>query len=124
MEIKPIRSEDDHDEVLREIERLWGATSGTPESDKLEVLLTLAEAWEEKHHAVPLPDPASAIRFRLEQLGLDQRALIDVIGSRSRVHEVMKGDRPLTLNMIRRLVSTFNIPAEVLIQESHPRQAG
>lgn len=117
MEIKPIRTEEDHEAALAEIERLWGAAEGTPEGDRLDVLLTLAEAWEQKHYAMPLPDPISAIQFRLEQLGLDQRALIGLLGTRSRVHEILKGDRPLTLAMIRRLVATFGIPAEALIQE-------
>lgn len=124
MEIKPIRSEADHDAALQEIAALWGASEGTPEGDRLDVLLTLAEAWEHKHYPLEMPDPVSAIRFRLEQLGLDQRALVGVIGTRSRVHEVLKGERPLTLNMIRRLVKTFDLPADVLIQPPPVQQAG
>jgi HTH-type transcriptional regulator/antitoxin HigA len=117
MEIKPIRSDADHDEMLREIERLWGAAPNTHDGDRLDILITLSEAWERIHVPMPLPSAIEAIRFRLEQLGLDQKALIGVIGTRSRVYEVMKGDRPLTLAMIKRLSSTFGISAEVLIQQ-------
>jgi HTH-type transcriptional regulator/antitoxin HigA len=119
MEIKPIRSEEDHDAALREIEALWGAEPGTPEGDRLDVLVTLAEAWEREHHPIDPPDPIEAIKFRLEQEGLDPRALVGVIGNRSRVHEILNHRRPLTLAMIRRLSAQFDIPADVLIRESH-----
>ena len=121
MEVKPIRSDADHDATLREIEALWGAPPGTAEGDRLEVLITLADAWEQRHHPIDPPDPLEAIRFRLEQQGLDLKALTGVIGSRSRVFEVMNGRRPLTLNMIRALHRRFGIPAEILIRET-PRQ--
>ncbi len=116
MEIKPIRSEADHGEALREIERLWGAKEGTPEGDRLDVLTTLVEAYEDKHFPMDAPDPIEAIRFRLEQQGLDHRALVGVIGGRSRVYEVMHRKRSLSLEMIRRLNERFGIPAEVLIR--------
>jgi HTH-type transcriptional regulator/antitoxin HigA len=116
MQIKPIRSEADHDVALRRIETLWGAPSGTAEGDELDVLATLVEAYEREHYPIDLPDPIEAIRFRLEQEGKDFRALIGVIGQRTRVYEVMRGDRNLSLNMIRKLHSKMNIPAEVLIQ--------
>ena len=118
MEIDPIRSDADHERTLREIENLWGASPGTPEGDKLDVLITLAEAWERAQHLIDPPDPIDAIRFRLEQLGLDTRALEGILGSRGRVSEVLNRKRPLTLRMIRRLVAEFDIPASVLIQES------
>ena len=82
----------------------------------MEVLVALVEAYEREHHPIDPPDPIEAIRFRLEQLGEDQRALIGVIGSRGRVHEVMNRDRSLSLAMIRRLNEQLGIPAEVLIQ--------
>jgi HTH-type transcriptional regulator / antitoxin HigA len=118
MEIKPIRKEADYEEALREIERLWGAKEGTPEGDRLDVLATLVEAYERKRFPIDAPGPIEAIRFRLEQQGLDHRALVGVIGSRSRVYEVMKGKRALSLEMIRRLHQCFGIPAEVLIRPS------
>jgi HTH-type transcriptional regulator / antitoxin HigA len=116
MEIRPIRNEADHEQALREIERLWGAEEGTRNEDRLDVLTTLVEAYEEKHFPTDAPDPIEAIRFRLEQQGLDQRALVGVIGSRSRVYEVMHRKRALSLEMIRRLNARFGIPAEVLIR--------
>jgi len=101
---------------LREIERLWGARERTPEGDRLEVLMTLVDAYERLHYPIDPPDPIEAIRFRLEQQGLDHRALIGVIGARTRVYEVLRGDRSLSLSMIRRLHERFQIPAEVLIR--------
>jgi HTH-type transcriptional regulator / antitoxin HigA len=121
MEIKPIRGKADHERALKEIERLWGARQGTPDGDKLDVLVTLVEAYEEQHFPIDPPDPIEAIRFRLEQQGLDARALVGIIGSRSRVFEVMQGKRALSLEMIRRLHQRFGIPAEVLIRPTRSR---
>ena len=95
MAIKPIRSASDHNAALREIERLWGAPQGTPKGDRLDVLLALVESYERAHYPVAPPDPIAAIRFRLEQAGLGFGALIGVIGSRSRVYEVLRGDQTL-----------------------------
>jgi len=116
MEIKPIRNEADYDAALRRIEALWGAPAGTPEGDELDVLATLTEAYEREHYPIEKPDPIEAIKFRLEQQGKDYRALVGVIGQRTRVYEVMRRARPLTLNMIRKLHRKLQIPAEVLIQ--------
>ena len=116
MEIKPIRNERDYERALQEIERLWDAREGTNDADRLEVLSTLVEAYEDRHFPIDTPDPIEAIRFRLEQQGLDPRCLIGIIGSRSRVYEVMQGKRALSLRMIRRLHERFGIPAEVLIR--------
>jgi HTH-type transcriptional regulator/antitoxin HigA len=116
MEIKPIKNRKDHDQALREIERLWGARQGTPEGDRLEVLITLTDAYERAHYPVDPPDPIEAIRFRLGQAGLDQSALVGLVGSRTRVYEVLRGARPLSLAMIRRLHEKLGIPADVLIR--------
>jgi HTH-type transcriptional regulator / antitoxin HigA len=116
MGIKPIRNARDHDKALREIEKLWGAPEGSSRGDRLDVLIALTDAYERMHHPMAPPDPIDAIRFRLEQQGLGPRALVGVIGSRTRVYEVLRGARPLTLAMIRRLHERFGIPAEVLIQ--------
>ena len=121
MEIRPIRTEADHETALRRIESVWGAALGTAEGDELDVLTTLVEAYEREHHPVDLPDPVEAIKFRLDQEGKTYRALIGVIGQRTRVYEVMRGDRPLSLNMIRKLHSKLEIPAEVLIQATRKR---
>lgn len=116
MEIKPIRTEADYEAALAEIERIWGAQERTSEGDRLDVLATLVEAYEQKHFSMDAPDPIEAIRFRLEQQGLDHRALVGIIGGRSRVYEVMHRKRVLSLEMIRRLNEDFGIPAEVLIR--------
>ena len=122
MEIKPIRTNRDHARALHEIERLWGAKPKTAEGDRLDILATLVEAYEQSQFPIDPPDPIAAVRFRLEQQGLDERALVGVIGGRSRVHEVMNGKRALSLEMIRRLNARFGIPAEVLIRPTRMRR--
>jgi len=101
---------------LRAIERLWDAEEGTPEADSLEILTTLVEAYEEDRFPMDMPDPIEAIKFRLEQQGEDQKTLIGIIGNRTRVYEVLRRDRALSLTMIRRLNRHLKIPAEVLIR--------
>jgi HTH-type transcriptional regulator/antitoxin HigA len=122
MLIKPIKTEADHATALREIERLWGAEEGTSAGDRLEVLTTLVEAYEQAHFPMDAPDPIEAIKFRLEQQGADKKTLIGVIGNRTRVYEVLRRDRALSLSMIRRLNQTLNIPAEVLIRPIRRRK--
>lgn len=124
MEIKPIRTNADYERTLLEIEHLWSSKKGTSNGDRLDVLATLAEAYEQKHFPIEAPDPIAAIRFRLEQQGLDTRALVGIVGGRSRVYEVMEGKRSLSLEMIRRLHERFGIPAEVLIRpmQARPRR--
>jgi HTH-type transcriptional regulator / antitoxin HigA len=116
MNIKPLRTEADHKSALRRIESLWGAAQGTREGDELDVLSTLVDAYENEHYPIDLPDPIEAIKFRLEQQQKDYHALIGVIGQRTRVYEVMRRARPLSLNMIRQLHRRLQIPAEVLLQ--------
>ena len=116
MDIKPIKSEGDYEKALQRVESLWNAPEGSAESDELDVLATLIEEYEREHYPLGLPDPVEAIRFRLEQQGKDSRALIGVIGQRTRVYEVLRGKRSLSLNMIRELHDKLGIPATVLIQ--------
>ena len=122
MQLKPIKTETDHDAALREIERLWGAKEGTPDGNRLDILTILAEAYEETHFPIDIPDPIEAIKFRLEQQGEDKKALVGIIGSRTRVYEVLRRDRALSLAMIRRLNKRFRIPAEVLIRPVRVRR--
>jgi len=126
MKIHPIRTERDHARTLKEIERLWGARRGSPEAETLEILVTLADAYEAKHHAIDLPDPIEAIRFRMEQAGLTRSDLVRILGSRARVSEVLNRRRPLTLAMIRRLRKALGISADVLVggDEEEVRAAG
>jgi HTH-type transcriptional regulator/antitoxin HigA len=116
MNLKPIKTDADHAAALREVTRLWGAEEGTADGDRLDILATLVEAYEEARFPMDLPDPIEAIKFRLEQQGDDQKALVGIIGNRTRVYEVLRRDRALSLAMIRRLNARLKIPAEVLIR--------
>jgi HTH-type transcriptional regulator / antitoxin HigA len=116
MEIRPIKTKTDHREALREIERLMTARRGTPEGDRLDVLVTLVEAYEAKHFPLDLPDPVEAIKYHMEQRGLTAADLVPFIGSRSRVYEVLNRKRALTLKMVWRLHQGLGIPAASLIR--------
>lgn len=115
MDIHPIRNARDHARALRQIEKLWGARAGSPDAEKLEVLVTLVDAYEAKHHHIDPPDPIEAIRFRMEQEGLTRADLEKLIGSRARVSEILNRRRPLTVTMIRSLRDALGISADVLI---------
>lgn len=124
MKIRPIRSASDYQQALQRVEALWGSAVGSTLGDELEVLVTLIEAYEREHYPVDRPNPLEAIKFRLEQSGKDLLSLVGIIGQRTRVYEVMRGDRPLSLKMIRNLHRELGIPAEVLIQPGRmPRRA-
>ena len=116
MQIRPIRNDDDHALAMELVEDLWGAREGTREAEALEVLVTLIDDYESRHHAIGPPDPIEAIRFRMAQQGLTRKDLEPLIGGRGRVSEVLNRKRPLTLAMIRRLYRELGIPAEVLLQ--------
>lgn len=116
MEILPIKTERDYRRMLKEIEGLMTAERNTPEGDRLDVLVTLVEAWEARNYPLALPDPVDAIRYHMEQNGLAPKDLAVYIGSRNRVYEVLNRRRPLSLNMVRRLHLGLGIPAESLIK--------
>jgi len=116
MDIRPIKNEADYEAALEEIDRLMDADPDTPQGDRLDVLTTLVEAWEEKHHPIEDPDPIDAILHRMDALGLTREGLEPMIGSRARVSEVPLRRRPLTISMIRKLNKEMRIPAEVLIR--------
>src|ERR1700733_11252984 len=120
-EVRPIRSKRDYDSALKEVERLWGAATGTRDGDRLDVLVTLIEAYEEAHYPIDPPDPIEAIKFRMEQQGLTRRDLEDIIGTRTRIAEVLSRKRGLSIAMIRRLNERLGISAEVLIRPSRKR---
>ena len=117
MNIRPIRTEDDYQAALARIDALMDAEPGSDEGDELEVLTTLVELFEDNAYPIDLPDPITAIRFRMEQQGLRQSDLAPILGSRAKVSEVLSGKRALTLKMIRALNEHLGIPAEVLIRE-------
>jgi HTH-type transcriptional regulator/antitoxin HigA len=114
MNIKPIKNEQNYQETLKMIESLMSAKPNTQEMDELEVLATLVEAYEEQFYKIDAPDPIEAIKFRMEQESLKQKDLIEIIGSKSRVSEVLNKKRKLTLDMIRNLHTQLKIPIESL----------
>src|SRR5713226_550046 len=115
MEIRPIKTERDYQKALKEIEKLWEAKPNTPTGDRLDVLVTLVEAYEQKHYKVDPPDPIEAIKFRMEQLELKPSDLAKILGGRSRVSEVLNKKRKLTVQMMRSLRKHLAIPAESLL---------
>ncbi len=119
-ELKPIRDEADYEAALAEAGRLWGAKGGTREGDRLDILATLIDAYEAKHHPIDPPDPIEAIKFRMEQQGLSRKDLEPIFGTRNRVAEILNRRRALSIAMIRRLHDELGIPAEVLIRPSRP----
>ncbi len=126
MDIKPIKTEADYDAALARIEALMDAEPDTREGDELDILVTLVQVYEAKHYPVDPPDPIDAILFRLDQAGLDRKALEPYIGHRGRVSEVLNRKRPLSLEMIRKLWKGLHIPLESLIASDdgeHRRRA-
>jgi len=116
VEVRPIRSEQDYEAALLEIEGLMKAEPGTSEGDRLDVLATLVQAYEAEHHAIEAPDPIALIQFAMEQRGLDRSDLQPMLGGRGRVSEIITRKRPLTLEMIRRLQSGLGLPADALVR--------
>src|ERR1700682_1873096 len=117
-EVKPIRTRRDYDAALKEVERLWGAKAKTRDGDRLDVLATLIDAYEAEQYPMDPPDPIEAIKFRMEQQGLTRRDLEELIGTRTRIAEVLNGKRGLSIGMIRRLHGRLGIWAEGLIRPS------
>ncbi len=114
MNIKPIKNEQDYLDALSAIESLMDAKPNTQEMDELEILTTLVEVYEAQHYAIDAPDPIEAIKFRMEQEGLKQKDLISIVGSKSRVSEILNKKRKLTIEMIRNFNKQLNIPIESL----------
>ncbi|MBT8097035.1 MAG: DNA-binding protein [Woeseia sp.] len=115
MKIRPIRNSNDHESALKRIQALMSAKPGTGDGDELDVLATLVDAYEAKQFPIETPDPIEAIRFRMEQMGMERKDLEPFIGSRARVSEVLNKRRGLSLKMIRALHEELNIPLEALI---------
>lgn len=118
MDIRPIKTEADYQATMKEIEDLMSAELGSAAGDRLDVLVTLVEAYERQHYPIDFPDPVEAIKFRMEQQGLTVDDLVPVIGRKNRVYEILARKRPLTLRMVEGLHETFSIPAESLIKHS------
>jgi HTH-type transcriptional regulator/antitoxin HigA len=116
MDIRPIKTETDYEAALHEIEHLMDAELDTPEGDRLDILVTLVEAYEAKHYPMTGPDPIAAILHRMEALSMTRKDLEPLLGTRRCVSEVLARKRPLSLPMIRNIAKTMRIPADVLIQ--------
>ena len=116
MTLRPIRTKREHQAALREIEALWEAPSGSPEADRLEVLTLLVEAYERERYPIEAPHPTDFLQHVMQARAMTRKDLEPYIGSRARVAEVLNRVRPLTLEMIRRLASGLNLPADVLIR--------
>ena len=119
MEIRLIRTDDDHRVALVEIDKLWGARDGTEESDRLDILATLVERYEEKRWPIKTRrrfDPIDVLRYAIDELGHTQAELAELLGSRSRASEILSRRRPLTVEMIYKINVGWKIPAELLIQ--------
>jgi len=117
MNIKPIRNESDYQKALERLEVISDAKRGTREGDELEILAIVIDNYENENFPIGMPDPISAIKFRMEQMGMKQKDLVEMVGFKSRVSEIMNNKRKLTLDMIRKLSTDLKIPTEVLIQE-------
>ncbi|MFN8485961.1 MAG: transcriptional regulator [Caldilineaceae bacterium] len=120
--LKPIRTEEDYEQALQEIDRLWDVKPGTRESDLLEILVTLVDVYEKAHYELPPPDPIAALEYFMESRGWTRKDLEPYIGSRGRVSEILGRKRPLTLAMIRRLEQATGIPASILVQPYETEQ--
>ncbi len=117
MQIRPIKTVEDNEAALARIEQLWDAEPNTPEGDELDVLATLVSAFEEEFFPIEAPDPIEAIKFRMEQQGLEDKDLVQFLGQRSRVTEVLNRQRRLSITMIRKLNAGLKIPLDCLVRE-------
>ncbi|MEX2596177.1 MAG: helix-turn-helix domain-containing protein [Salibacteraceae bacterium] len=117
MKIAPIRNEKDYQKALKRLEQIFDGRTGTEEGDELEILSILIDRYENENFPIGMPDPIEAIKFRMEQMGMKQKDLAEVVGFKSRVSEILNKKRKLTLKMIRKLNTVLHIPTEVLIQD-------
>lgn len=117
MNIAPIRNEKDYQKALDRLEKIFDSKKGTEQGDELEILSILIDRYENGKFPIGMPDPIEAIKFRMEQMGMKQKDLAEVVGFKSRVSEILNKKRKLTLDMIRKLNTTLHIPTEVLVQD-------
>ena len=117
MNITPIRNEKDYQKALGRLEEVFDSKKGTEQGDELEILSILIDRYENENFPIGMPDPIEAIKFRMEQMGMKQKDLAEVMGYKSRVSEILNKKRKLTLDMIRKLNTTLHIPTEVLVQD-------
>ncbi len=125
-----IKTKSQYKAAMARVEQIFASKPGTPAGNELELLLLLVEKYEEDAFPISRPHPVAAIRFRMDQQDLKPKDLVPLLGSKSKVSEVLSGRRPLSLAMIRNLVAELSIPADILLQETpidvrekHPRQS-
>lgn len=123
MRIAPVKTKADYDATLAEIDGLMDAQRGTARGDRLDVLVTLVEAYEARHWAIDPPDPIEAVQIRMEQRGLSRRDLQRLLGPRGRVSEILNRKRPLSIEMMRRLHAELDIPAESFFRPAKRKRA-
>ena len=126
MEFRPIRTDKDHRAALAEINSYWGATEGTEEGDRLDVLLALVEIYEAKRWSMEIRDrfdPIDVLNYAIEELGHTQAELAELLGSRSRASEILSRRRPLTVDMIHKISETWKIPADLLVRPYRTERA-
>jgi len=117
MKILPIRNDKDYQRALNRLKNIFDAKKESDEGDELEVLSILIDRYENENFPIGMPDPIEAIKFRMEQMGMKQKDLAELVGFKSRVSEILNKKRKLTLDMVRKLNTTLHIPTEVLVQE-------
>jgi HTH-type transcriptional regulator / antitoxin HigA len=117
MKPKVLKNEKEHKLALKRVEALWNAPAGSPQAEQLELWASLIESYEEKHHRISAPDPVEAVKFRMEQMGLNRSDLAKFLGGRSKVSEVLNRKRPLSVAMMRNLYQNLHVPAESLLAE-------
>lgn len=117
MKIKPIKTELDYQEAINRLGQIFDAKKGEPEADELEVLSILIDKYEKENFPIGFPDPVEAIKFRMEQMGIRQQDLAEILGFKSRVSEILNKKRKLTLEMVRKLSIYLNLPSDILIQD-------
>jgi HTH-type transcriptional regulator/antitoxin HigA len=120
MNIKPIHTEQDHQEALERLSEIFDARPGTPEGDELEILGIMIDDYETRTFPIEAPKPIEAIRFRMDQTGMSQQDFAALLRSKSRASEILAGKRPLSLRQIRIINKELGIPAEILIQDTEP----
>jgi len=117
MNLKPIKTEADYRAALKRLEEIFDAKLGTPESDELDILGLMVDDYENKHYSIEAPDPIEAIKIRMEEMHIKQVDLVNEIGGKSRVSEILNRKRRLTVDMIRKLATRLNLSASLLIKD-------
>lgn len=115
MDIRPIRTDADHTEALKEIERLWNAPEGSPEGDKLDVLATLVSAYEDRRWPIEAPSPREMLLCAVSDMGRSQRELAELLGSRSQASDLLSGRRRVSLEVAQKISAAWKIPIQLLV---------